>query len=169
MSTHCQQFSLHLTNIVSIIEIYILLGKRLNMQAILYSNRHCYFKTYEVHTLQYILPDSRQHSWYSSSLWREQTFPPTAALQPNFYPIIHPPPVHSNQESLLGLMHIQFANPIFTSNDLRPAQLSLYSECCGTTTSLCTCASYEPCRYAVPYNVLGCRAKNHQPLSPEGL
>lgn len=52
------------------------------------------------------------------------------------------PPIRSLQLGvILGLMHIQFANPIFTSNDLRPAQLSLYCQCCGTTVSLCICAS----------------------------
>lgn len=90
--------------------------------------------------LQCIITDSRWNSWYSSSPWREQTFPPTTAAQ-----FLHnySPSIRSLQLGvILGLMHIQFANPIFTSNDLRPAQLSLYCQCCGTTGSLCICASY---------------------------
>lgn len=85
-----------------------------------------------------VVPDLR---WNSSYLPQRENklFLLTAAAQ-----FLHnySPPIRSLQLGvILGLMHIQFANPIFTSNDLRPAQLSLYCQCCGTTVSLCIRAS----------------------------
>lgn len=84
-----------------------------------------------------VVPDPR---WNHICL-KERTDFFCSLLLPTFYTIIHPPIRSLQLGVILGLMHIQFANPIFTSNDLRPAQLSLYCQCCGMTVSLCICAS----------------------------